>query len=348
MLEKLQRAQRRIRVPRIRSSRLGVTGLASIAALLVIFGLGALLDLRGDPDSVREFGEYVRAAGQRPAVAVANAARSHRFVFLADIHGAAGTKRLAATAIAAMAAGPGLDALVVAVGRDQQPVIDRYIDSAPEDAGLLVSNPRAIGVPAGAGRGLLDVYHQVWQINQKLGPDQRIQILAADLEGWPPDPSTSPAEKARRFAERADSMVHNLERELLVMTPRARVLVFMSGLHALKTGYGELQTGGTNIVHANWFATRLAQRYPGEVYSFLVDAPGKGSSDELVPYTGTRIPETARNVLPSGPWAVAINEIFGPFSRAIEENSIPGLSFQISPRQYRLHDVADGYIYLGR
>jgi hypothetical protein len=142
-------------------------------------------------------------------------------------------------------------------------------------------------------------------------------------------------------------MLTNLESELLSRSPRSRVLIFMSGLHALENSAGQLQTGGVATVQTRWLATRLAERYPGEVYSFLVDASGNGSTEELVPYNGTRIPEMATR-LPGGQYALPIGKEFDAFSHAVRENSIPGIRFEIVPRQYRLKDVADEYIYLGR
>jgi hypothetical protein len=143
-------------------------------------------------------------------------------------------------------------------------------------------------------------------------------------------------------------MLKNLEEELLQRTPRARVFVFMTGLHALKSTVGQLQTGGTATVEAKWFAERLAERYPGEVQTVLVDAPGSGSTDELVTYNGTRIPEIAKAKMPSGQYALPVGPEFSVFSHPLRENSIPGLRFELTPRDYRLQDLADLYVYLGR
>src|SRR5688572_18074127 len=273
MLDALKRAQRRVYPTRIRYSKLGVTGLFSVVMLVLIFAAGALLDLRGDRAEVKEFGEYANANKQNAIESIVAAARAHRFVFLADIHSSAETKRLAAQAIKAVADGSGLDAVVLEVGHDQQPHIDRYFDTTPENASILLSNPRTLREPGAASREYLEIYHVIWQLNEKLGADRRIQVIAADLDHWPPEPAVSPTDRARQFSERDAAMVKNLDRESIGMGARARVLVFMTGLHVLRSGHGQLQTGGSSPVNALWFAARIAQRHPGDVHSFVLDAP---------------------------------------------------------------------------
>jgi X-X-X-Leu-X-X-Gly heptad repeat protein len=347
MLEALKRAQRRVYPTRIRYSKLGVTGLFSVVMLVLIFAAGALLDLRGDRAEVKQFGEYANANKQSPLESIVAAARSHRFVFLADIHSSTETKRLAAQAIKAISEGPGLDAVVLEVSHDQQAHIDRYFDSTPENASILLSNPLTLREPGAAAREYLEIYHVIWQLNEKLGADRRINVIAVDLDGWPPEPAASPTERARRFAERGEAMVKNLDAESIGMGARARVFAFMTGLHTLRSGSGQLQTGGSTPVVASWFAARLAQRHPGEVYSFVSDAPGAGAPEELVPYTGTRLGVEAESVLPAGRYALKVNPAFDFLSRPIRENAVPGMSFDIMPPGYRLKDVADEYIHLG-
>jgi hypothetical protein len=342
----IRRAER-VERPRIDYSRLGATGVISVLVLAVMFVIGGILDARGESGAVRDFVEWAANAKRKPVDELVDGSRAHRFVFLSDIYTSTETKRLASAAVAALARGPGLDAVALEVGHDLQPVIDRYLDTSPENASILLAQPRALGSPSGGGRGLLDLYHQIWQLNSELGADRRINIIAADLDNWGSGRAESPAERARHFAQRDSAMLTNLESELLSRSPRSRVLIFMTGLHALKNSAGQLQTGGVATVQTRWLAARLAERYPGEVYSFLVDAPGNGSTEELVPYNGTRIPESATR-LPGGQYALPIGKEFDVFSHAVRENSIPGIRFEIVPRQYKLKDVADEYIYLGR
>jgi hypothetical protein len=342
----IKRTQRAIDPTRFRNSRLGVTGIFGTLALLLIVFIGWILDLSGERGEVSAFGKFARANMQQPVPAVAEAARSRQFVFLSDIYGAPAPKRLALEAVTAISGASGLDAVVVEVGRDQQPYLDRYFDRSPEDASVLVSNPRTLRESGAGSRGYLELYHRIWELNQKLSADRRIQVIAADLDGWPSQRALSTTDRARLFAERADTMVSTLHRELLGMSPRARVFVLMSGLQALKRVSGQLQTGGTAAVVVPWFAARLEDRYPGEVYSILVDSPGS-SSDDIVPFTGTRLTEEAKSALPDGIYALPVNEQFDFLSRPIRENSGPGFTFSIMPRQYRLKDVADLYVHFG-
>jgi hypothetical protein len=347
MWNPIKRAQRRVYPTRIRYSRLGVTGVFSVIMLVLIFAAGALLDLRGERADVQKFGEYARTNKRDPVEAIVAAARSRRFIFLADIHGSTETKRLAAQAVKAIAEGPGLDAIVLEVGHDQQPFIDRYFDTSPENASVLLSNPRTLREPGPASREYLALYHLIWTLNEKLGADRRIKVIAADLDGWPTPPAMSPAERTHKFAERSQAMLENLDKETGSMGSRARFFVFMTGFHTLRSGNAQLQTGGTTPVTTVWFAARLAQRHPGDVYSFMVDAPGTGSADELIAFTGSRLPIEAETVLPAGRYALLVNDAFNFLSRPLRENPVPGVSFDIMPRQYRLKDVADEYIHLG-
>ena len=139
--------------PRIDYGRLGATGVISVLVLAVMFVIGGLLDVRGESGAVREFVDWAARAKQKPVDALVNAARAHRFVFLADIYTSNETKRLGSAAIAAIARGPGLDAVALEVGRDLQPVIDRYLDTSPENASILLAQPRALGRIRGGGGG---------------------------------------------------------------------------------------------------------------------------------------------------------------------------------------------------
>src|SRR5688572_7031005 len=343
----IHRARGRIRPARIRYSKLGVTGGLSLVALIIIFVAGALLDLRGDDAAVRRFGEFVRANQKNPVDAVVEAAGAHRFVFLADIYNAEEPKKWAGDVIQALATGPGLDAVLVEVGHDQQPYLDRYFDVTPEDASVLLGHPRVIHEPSPASRAYLDLYHRIWVLNQRLGADRRIKVVAADLDAWPDERALSPTVRSRRFGERTRAMMTNLDQEVLSKNSRARVLVFMAGLHALRAGYGHLQTGGTAPVEVHWFAAQLQRRFPGEVMSVLMEATGGGSTDELIQYQGTRLPELAENALPSGRYALGISQAFDFLSAPINAQSLPGITFDIFPRDYKLRDVADVYVHLG-
>jgi hypothetical protein len=147
----IRRAER-IERPRIDYSRLGATGVISVVVLAVMFAIGGILDARGESGAVRDFVEWAAKAKHKPVDALVNGARAHRFVFLSDIYTSTETKRLASAAVAAIARGPGLDAVALEVGHDLQPVINRYLDTSPENASILLAQPRVLGSPSGGGR----------------------------------------------------------------------------------------------------------------------------------------------------------------------------------------------------
>ena len=337
--------RRRSWAPRHTYGRLGVTGLLAAAALVVILIAGWLVDRRAsnaDADALAELG---RKADRDPVAAIANASRANRIVFLSDIHGSAETKRLAARAIERIVATSGLDILALEVGSDQQAVIDQYLEQPREDASLLLTHGQTVREPGHATRDYLEIYRTVWKLNQKLGADQRIQIVAADLPGWPPARALAPAQAARKAAERDAHMQKQIQ-DMVNLNPGARVLVFMTGFHALKSGTGEIQTGGTTPVQIAWLAGRLERAAPEEVYSFLVDAPGSPSSTDIVNYAGTSVAGTLQRAGVNRTFVTRMTQEFDAVRQALVIRRTPGLSFQIVPRDYRLSAVADAYIHL--
>ncbi|HEX6065777.1 MAG TPA: hypothetical protein VFZ04_16210, partial [Longimicrobiales bacterium] len=207
MWNPLKSIRRRSMLPRRKYGRMGVTSVFAGAALLIILIAGWLIEQQAGNDDEAALVERARAAGDDPVSAIVNAARANRITLLSDIHESAATKRLAARAIEQIVATSGLDVLVLEVGADLQPIIDRYLNVAPEDASLLVTNERTLREPGPASRTYLEIYRTVWKLNEQLGADRRIQILAADLPGWPPARALAPAELARRSAERDPHMM---------------------------------------------------------------------------------------------------------------------------------------------
>jgi hypothetical protein len=332
-------------MPRQKYSRLGVTSVFAGVALVVILIAGWLIDRRGTNASESALVELAESASADPVTAIANAARANRMLLLADIHVSSATKRLAARAIEKIVSTSGLDVVVLEVGSDQQPVIDQYLEVTPEDASVLVTNERTLREPGPASRDYLEVYRAVWKLNQKLGPSERIRIVAADLPGWPPSRSLSPAELARRSAERDAHMQKSIQDELAI-NPAARMFVFMTGFHVLKRGPGEIQTGGSTPVQIAWLGNRLAQKSPEEVYSFLVDAPAVGSANDVVAYHGTEIAQILQRNGVNRTFVTPITAAFDAISQPLVIRKSPGLTFEITPRDYQLRDVADAYIHL--
>jgi hypothetical protein len=134
--------------------------------------------------------------------------------------------------------------------------------------------------------------------------------------------------------------------DIINFNPGAHVLVFMTGFHTLKSGNGEIQTGGTAPVQIAWLASRLQRTMPEEVYSFLVDAPGSPGSTDIVNYAGTSVAGTLQRAGVNRTFVTRITGEFDALGQPLVIRRTPGLSFQLYPRDYKLSDVADAYVHL--
>jgi hypothetical protein len=344
-----QRQARRRYMPRAKSARTGTVARFSLIALALIVAAAALLEMRRGGGAGAELAEHARDSRLDPLDLVEAAARSRRLVFVADVQSAIAPKRFAAQTIERLALGPGLDLVVLEVDAAEQPHIDRYLATAPEDASILMTRPRAIREDDAASRTYVDIYRTVWRVNQELGAHRRVRIVAADLPGWPPARAVSPHDAARMFGERDEHMMDAVMQRALARTPNVRVLFFVGGLHALKTGGGRVQTGGTRPVEAHWLAARLRERFPQDVFTILVDAaPSRVIATEVATYRGTAAAEALRRGgIPSGS-AFRIDDAFDALTRTpIRIVGTTGVDFTLEPRTAPLSDLADAYIYFG-
>lgn len=344
-----QRRARRRYMPKAQKQGTGRTAKVAAIALVVILATAALLELRGGGGAEAELVALAQNAAVPALDLIEEAARTRRLVFLSDVPTATAPKRLAREAIERIASTSGLDLVVLDIDADEQPFIDRYLATAPEDASILLSRPRSIREGDGASRALLDIYRTVWRVNQQLGAARRIRIVAADAPGWPPARATSPADAARMFAQRADSMVESVMARSLARSPNARVLFFVDGLQALKSGGGRVQTGGATAATVTWLAAQLRERFPADVYSILVDAtPSRSISTEVAAYRGTAFGDILRRGgVPIGA-ALQVNAVFDDVSRApVRTVGTTGVDFVLSPRATPMSELADAYIYLG-
>lgn len=350
-MRKIRRGRRRARrlIPR-RRGRVGWSLLIIGASTALIVGAAALFDYRRDGSAENGLIEYATDARNDPVRMIAAAGRRHQIIFLGDLQAAPGPKTIAANAIDALAHGPGLDGLVLEVGSDLQQRIDRYLESEPEDTGILLAEPRTIHGEWGAANEFLEIYRRVWRLNRTLDPGRRIRILAVDLPGWPPAASTPPRLAAAQFAQRDSYMAERIEAMILAGNPRARLLIFMSGYHGLKSGEAELHTGGAGPIPVVWLGTRLRQLYPGEIYTFVSDGASRQTTGSLGSgYTATRVYDFLRKRLPTTtrPFALRVDSRFDFLREPIRANTPPGLELTFRPVDYRLQDVADAYIFLG-
>lgn len=327
--------------------RLGVTGTFAVVALILIFVAGWLVDRRGASAADRRLAELASSIKDQPVDVVTRGARASRILFLSDIHNSVATKQLAAKAVQKIANTSGLDAIIVEIGADQQPYLDEYFDRPQEDASVLMTHARSLGEPGAATRAMMDFYHTVWKLNEKLGADQRIRVIAADLPGWP-DEHASPAEAARLMGKRDEQMHNVISNQVLATMPEARVMIFMTGFHGLRTGTLDVQTGGASPVTITPLVERIAQT-TGEVYSILVDAPSSGiETRELAPYLGTKVAKILDDAGVKKTFGATIATEFDHVKTPLLEKKSPGIEFGVQPREYKLRDVADAYINLYR
>jgi hypothetical protein len=344
-----QRQARRRYMPHSKTDRTGTIAKVSLVALVLIVAAAALLELRRGGGAEAELVEYARQNAQDGLDMVEAAARTRRLIFLADVPSAAAPKRFAAEVIERLATGPGLDLVVLDVDADEQPFIDRYLATAPEDASILMARPRAIRQDDGASRTFVDVYRTVWRVNQDLGAHRRVRIVAGDRPGWPPGRATSPHDAARMFGERDAHMMEAVMLRALAREPSARVLFFVNGLHALKQGGGRVQTGGTRPVDVQWLAARMMERFPQDVFSILTDAtPSRVVAADVVTYRGTVAADAMRRAGVRGGSAFRLAAPFDQLSRApIRVVGTTGIDFLLEPRVAPLSEIADAYIYFG-
>jgi hypothetical protein len=350
-MRKLRHGRRRARrlIPK-RRGRISWIPIAIGAILVAALSMAAILDGRRDRLDESGLIDYIRASQSDPVRMVAAAGRRHQIVVLGDILSAAEPNRIAAAAIDALAHGSGLDIVVIEVGADLQSRIDRYLETEPEDTGILLAEPRALHGEWGVASEYLEIYRRVWRLNRTLEAGRRIRVLAVDLPGWPPSTPLPPQKAAAQYAQRDSYMAERIESTVLAGNPRARLLIFMSGNHGLKSGQAELHVGPGGPVSVVWLGTRLRQLHPGEVFTIMVDAadyqPAQGS---LEGYTASRVYDFLQKRLPEAtrPFALAIDERFDFLRAPIRAAAGPGLELKIRPDNYRLQDVADGYIFLG-
>jgi hypothetical protein len=326
--------------------RSGPTAIIAIILAALIVAVAVYLEMRGqDRDGLLR--RHVSTTGTDPVAMVVAAGRSHRIMFLSDVAGSGLPKRYAGDVIEGLAQGPGVDAVVVDVDLTEQPWLDIYFESDPEDASVFVTHPRALRSAGSADPDMLDLYHRIWQLNKELGAVRRINVVAGDAEGWPPVQALSPAQAVSRYANRDVRLMAAIEDRVLARDARARVVVFADGLRVLR-GRARLQTGGASLVTLTPAAALAAARFPGEVYSVLVDVPAaRGFTPDVAAYRGTGAWDVLRR-LPDLPdrVGVPVNESFGSAEDMLRIVTRPGISFTLESPGALLSSFADAYIFL--
>lgn len=346
--EFIRRRRARARYMPRKQRQSGTTAIIAVVVVLVIIALAIILEMRNGGEAEATLEAYVAEHRTDAMALVTGAARSHRYVLIGDVPGATSPKRFAGEVIEAVARNGGIDAVALDVDSDLQPWIDSYLTTKPEDASVLLSHPRALHDAEGTSQAYLALYRTIWRLNNEFGADRRIRVIAMDLPGWPPVRPLGPSQAATAFAARDSVMLRTLT-ERLDRSPRARVIAFVDGLHVLQ-GDGEVQTGGTSPIRFRLLGGALRERFAGDVYSVLVDAPaGRGVSAEVARFRRTRAFEVLQNARAgsNGPVAVRLTPAFDFSARMIETVGTPGLDFTIVPPDYALADLVNAYIYLG-
>jgi hypothetical protein len=341
-VDALKRRRRRSVLPRSRRN-ITLTGLVGILLVAASAGTAVLLSKRstGVPSALIS---TVRAEHVSALTLIETAGRTHPFLFLSDVPGSPETKLLAADAAERLARAGGLDLLVVEAPADEQPFLDRYLNSAPENAAILMARPRLMG-PSSSAQGMLALYRRVWLLNSELGADRQVRIAALDVSGWPPDVQR-PSVTAALYAQRDQAMFEALEK-VLARNPGTRVLLLLGSYHVLKSGTTSLKYAGGQPVQVLPLAARLVDAYPGQVYSVLVDAPSLSAAGGTV--GTTKFFDLFRRGLSdlAPPIAVPVNAQFDGIREPIYENAVSGIKVDIEPDNYHLREVVDGYVYLG-
>jgi hypothetical protein len=347
-VEMFKRRRRRGMLPRERSSRT-LTGVVAAVLLVAIIGTAALLNGRSRDSASLALVKEIRAERMSPLALLSSAARTHRFLFLSDVPGSNEPKLLAANAIDTLAQSPGLDMLVLEAPATEQPYIDNYLDSNPENAAIVMARSRLLGNPATA-QATLALYRRVWKLNRVLGASRQIRIALVDVPNWPPTGVERPRTTAGIYASRDRAMFDQIEKNVIARNPHARVLAFVSTYHALKNGVERLRFGGGEPIAVTPLAELETQQHPGEVYSVLVDAPSLASSSGKPGTVGaTKVFDIIRRNMPDAgaPFGVRVGSAFDGLREPIYENAVGGVKVDIEPDDYHLRDVVDGYIYLG-
>lgn len=262
----------------------------------------------------------------------------HPVVFLGDIHPYAEPKRILAEALRRMTPANAVGLVALEVAAEQQPAVDRYLATAPEDTTILTDRPRTLRDHWGASHEYLEIYRAVWAWNAAHA-DQPIRIAAIDLPRWPLF-HHSEAMAASSYVDRDRAMATRFRRELQ-KTGATRAIAFLGGLHGLRGVGGAVQIGRARETFPHWFAGYLeSEGVP--VYSILTDGPlGDGASatrtyDRLAPALA------GRNVI------VALDAASDADREPVRGVSLEGYELRFEPQAFHLRDAAQAMLVLTR
>jgi hypothetical protein len=317
----------------------------AVALVILVLIAAAALILDSDPGSeLRPVIDQLAGSRMPAAELIERVGATSRIVLLADVAGRPGPKRLAAESIRRLAAGSGLDAVLLEVPSSEQRYVNAYLAGASDGTALL-ARPAAVHEGRGTPREYLRIYEAVREVNAGLDPSRRIRIVAADVEEWPPPDGAAPAEVARRYEGRAERMLMRLDEEIFSTMPDARVFVFVDGYQTLQGTSGVLRFAGGESVEVSWLGELLRRRSGADARTILVDTGASVGGMQRIPaYQGTELHRSLRREL-SGEVAAPVRGALAEVQDAVVELSTPGLDMDILPVGYRLGTAASGYVF---
>jgi hypothetical protein len=230
-----------------------------------------------------------------------------------------------------------IDLLALEVASEQQEWIDRYLASSPENTTILLEHPRTLRAHWGVSAEYLEIYRTVYRWNVR-HPGHPVQILAADLRGWPIAPLT-PHMATGGFVNR-DIWMAAAFRKTLNEHPEWRVLIFMGGYHGLKNVGGQVGIGRVHDRFDRWFAGYL-QDDGVNVYTILTDARHGGA------HGATRmIDQLSRHSI--GNFAVVLDSTSDSVREPIYDVEQEGFQLEFWPSRFPLRSAVDAMLILNR
>ena len=280
----------------------------------------------------------LRAQERDPVEFVLDAVARHPLVFLGDVHPLAEPKRILADVIDRQDPATPIDVLALEVAAEQQPAIDRYLASQPEDTTLLLANPRTLRAHWGASSEYLGIYRAVWRWNRS-HPGRAMRIVAADIRGWPIAPLTE-AMASGGFANRDEWMARQFV-GFVRRNPGARILVFMGGYHGLATGGGEVTVGRSTARFDHWFGGWLRdEQVP--LYTIIADARQEGG------HGATRVFDLLASQAVDRNFATALGADTDSIVRPMYDVNAEGYHLAFWPDRFPIRQAVDAMIVLGR
>lgn len=271
-----------------------------------------------------------------PADFLLSALKCHPIVFFGDIHPLAEPKEIVAEVVARQDASAPLRLLALEIGSDQQPWIDAYLASFPEDTSILLKHSRTLRAHWGASREYLGIYRAAWRWNAA-HPGDPLRILAADIRGWPMTPLTE-GMAVGGFVNRDPWMAEAFARGLK-QRPAARVLIFMGGYHGLKGVGGEITIGRVRDRFDRWFAGYLSDAGT-PVYSVFTDAVLESG------HGATRLYNQLASSYPGQNVALTLDTLSDQIRAPLHEVRQAGYHLELLPLRFAMRHTVDAMVIL--